>query len=84
MTVLVKDYEPFSFTCGLQSLQQRLINGFRALQMCKRSSDNSFICRFLRLIAPSDTSVGFTPCRVAEALSESESRCHCDPAPGGP
>src|SRR5215471_21600659 len=30
---------------------------FRARPVCKRSSDNSFICLSLRLIAPIDTSV---------------------------
>ena len=49
-----------SFLGFLRALQS-LIHSFRALQVRKRSSDNSFICLFLRLIAPSDRSVGFTP-----------------------
>jgi hypothetical protein len=37
------------------------MHGFWALRMCMRSSDNSFICRFLPLIALDDTNVGLGP-----------------------
>ena len=57
----MKDYGQVPCIFGLLRPCESHMHGFWTLRGCKRSSDNSFICRFLPLIALGDTDVGLGP-----------------------